>query len=114
MEPMKQSLMGIVALSVSLLLAAGPTQAQALVSRFDCQAEQAAMRRLGAPETAIGEALLPPGVENAKAEVDMLAEMRDTYKSVLSIAQASGAKEDAATFRLTICAYNVAIARKKR
>lgn len=110
---MKRALMGVAALWGALLLAVGPVRAQALVSGSDCQAEQAAMRGLGAPDAAVREALLPPGVERADSAADALAVMRDAFKDTLSIAQARGAKEDAATFRLTICAYDAAIARKQ-
>lgn len=110
---MKKALMGVAGLWGALLLAVGPAWAQALVSGSDCQAEQAAMRGLGAPDAAVREALLPPGVERADSTVDALAVMRDTFKETLSIAQAAGAKEDAATFRLTICAYDAAIARRQ-
>lgn len=111
---MKKTLMGVIAIWGALLIAAGPAQAQAPVGGSDCQAEQAAMRRLGAPDSAVREALLPPGAERADTTVDALAAMRDTYKDTLSIAQASGAREDAATFRLMICAYDAAIASRQR
>lgn len=110
---MKKTLMGIATPLVALLLAAAPAHAQALVSQSDCRAEQAAMRKLGAGEGEVWEALRPPGVEGAGNPVEVLASMRDTYKSTLSIAQETGRKEDAATFRVIICAYDVAIARKR-
>lgn len=111
---MKKALMGVTALWGALLLTAGPARAQALVSGSDCQAEQAAMQRLGAPDAAVREALLPPGVEGADAAVEALAGMRDAFKDALSTAQAAGAQEDAATFRLMICAYDATIARRQR
>lgn len=110
---MKKIWMGAAALWGALLLAAGPARAQTPVSGSDCQAEQAAMRRLGAPDAAVREALLPPGVERADATADALAVMRDAFKDSLSTAQAAGAKEDAATFRLMICAYDAAIAGRR-
>ncbi len=110
---MKKTLMGITIMWGALLLAAGLARAQAPAGGSGCQAEQAAMRGLGAPDAAVREALLPPGVEDADTTVDALAAMRDTYKDTLSIAQATGAREDAATFRLTICAYDTEIARRQ-
>lgn len=110
---MEKALMGATAMWGALLLAAGPVRAQVPVSGSVCQAEQAVMRRLGAPDAAVREALLPPGVERADAAVDALVGMRDAYKGALSTAQAAGAKEDAATFRLMICAYDAAIARRR-
>ncbi|HKX89074.1 MAG TPA: hypothetical protein VJM13_07685 [Sphingopyxis sp.] len=110
---MKKTLIGVTALWGALLLATGPARAQAPVSSSDCQAEQAAMRGLGAPDAAVQEALLPPGVERADTTVDALAAMRDSFRDSLSTAQTVGAREDAATFRLMICAYDAAIARRQ-
>lgn len=110
---MKKTLMGVIAACGTLFLAVGPVRAQALVRGSDCQAEQAAMRGLGAPDAAVREALLPPGVEDADSTVDALAVMRDAFKDSLSIARSAGAQEDAATFGLMICAYDAAIARKR-
>lgn len=106
---MKKTLISVTVMWGTLLLAAGPARAQG----SGCQTEQAAMRGLGAPDSAVREALLPPGVEDANSTVAALAAMRDTYKDALSTARAAGAKEDAATFGLMICAYDAAIARKQ-
>lgn len=110
---MKRTLMGVAALWGALLLAAGPAQAQAPVSGSSCQAEQAAMRRLGAPDAAVQEAMVPPGAERADIAVGALEALRDSSKDSLSVAQSVGAKEDAATFRLMICAYDAVIARRQ-
>lgn len=106
---MKKILIGVTAMWGTLLLAAGPARAQG----SGCQAEQATMRGLGAPDSAVREALLPPGVEDADSTVAALAAMRDTFKDALSTARAAGAKEDAATFGLMICAYDTAITRRQ-
>lgn len=108
---MKKTLISITILWEALLLAAGPARAQAPVSGSDCQAEQTAMRQLGAPDAVVRDALLPPGVESAS--VGALEEMRDSTKANLSVAEARSLKEDAATFRLWICAYDAAIASRQ-
>jgi hypothetical protein len=100
------------ALLFCLGLAAGtPAGAQPLVGSADCAAEQAVMRRMGAPESVIRGALHPPGVDTG-ATAAALSAMRDTLREALSIAQAGGMKQDAATFGLNLCAYSAAIARQ--
>src|SRR3546814_3603529 len=72
MNGMKKTLIGVTVLWGTLLLVAGPARAQGP----DCRAEQAAMRGLGAPDAAVREALLPPGVEDAGSTADALTAMR--------------------------------------
>ena len=101
----------VVSPAIAAMALATPAAAQQRVTSSDCRAEQAAMRQLGMSEREIAEALLPPGVPDADSTAESLASFAESFQQTLATAERYNAKQDAATFRLILCAYRVAIQR---
>lgn len=97
--------------AIAAVALATPAAAQQRVTSADCRAEQAAMRQLGMSEPEIAEALRPPGVADADSTAESLALFANSFQQTLATAERYDAKQDAATFRVILCAYRVAIQR---